>query len=275
MSAVERIMSRRLQGNQKKKYTQTCGRQIERENGRDIEQFLCRFLLSKWNNRMPTFGVNIRRSKGAVDPIFLTVPLYSVTQITITCVRRYGTNPTQQAYRELHWGGVRGKPRNSELSHFFFSASKKKTICLNFSIFCYSICWKMSRYFWKIFRLKNNRLWYRNRREFSSGGGTTRRISSFARCTGQRNWTHWTKKYKNNRWITRSNPTQCDNRSKCSKFCFLSLTEGCGGFLMLGGMKCLLLFPFTFFQILCLVCFSFLKVCLCGDTCEGEVDSCN
>ena len=36
MSAVERIMSRRLQGNQKKKYTQTCGRQIERENGRDI-----------------------------------------------------------------------------------------------------------------------------------------------------------------------------------------------------------------------------------------------
>ena len=135
MSAVERIMSRRLQGNQKKKYTQTCGRQIERENGRDIEQFLCRFLLSKWNNRMPTFGVNIRRSKGAVDPIFLTVPLYSVTQITITCVRRYGTNPTQQAYRELHWGGWGGNRGTRSLAISFFLLRKKKDDLFEFQYF--------------------------------------------------------------------------------------------------------------------------------------------
>jgi len=57
-------------------------------------------------------------------------------------------------------------------------------------------------------------------------------------------------------------------------FVFLSLTEGCGGFLMLGGMKCLLVFPFTF-PIFCVFSLlRFFKVCLCGDTCEEEVDSC-
>ena len=75
---------------------------------------------------MPTFGVNIRRSKGAVDPIFLTVPLYSVTQITITCVRRYGTNPTQQAYRELHWGGWGGNRGTRSLAISFFLLRKKR-----------------------------------------------------------------------------------------------------------------------------------------------------
>jgi len=48
MSAVERIMSGRLQGNQEIKYTQTCGRQIEREMVETFEQHvLCGVLLSK------------------------------------------------------------------------------------------------------------------------------------------------------------------------------------------------------------------------------------
>jgi len=43
---------------------------------------------------------------------------------------------------------------------------------------------------------------------------------------------------------------------------------------MLGGMKCLFGFPVhvSYFCVFSLL--RFFKVCLCGDTCEEEVDSC-
>jgi hypothetical protein len=57
---------------------------------------------------MPTFGVNIRRSKGAVDPIFLTVPLNSVTQIYDYMCQKVWYKPYPTGLPRAALRGVRG-----------------------------------------------------------------------------------------------------------------------------------------------------------------------